>query len=91
MPTYPKYHPPIDWPYAVQPQGRVYRVLPSPAQRIGKKEARLWGATVQSVPYAYEDPYLTSVQDTQYTVDSSMMHRYPYIRQGEDHQSANVV
>ena len=42
MPTYPKYHPPIDWPYAVQPQGRVYRVLPSPAQRIGKKEARLW-------------------------------------------------
>jgi hypothetical protein len=83
MPIYPKYHPPIDWPYAVAPAGREYRVLPSPAQRIGKKEARLWGATVQSVPYAYEDPYLTSVQDTQYTVDSSMMHRYPYLREGE--------
>lgn len=83
MPVYPKYHPPIDWPYAVAPKGRVYKVMPSPAQRIGKKEARLWGATVESVPYAYEDPYLTSVQDTQYTVDSSMMHKYPYLREGE--------
>ena len=83
MPIYPKYHPPIDWPYAVAPTGREYRVMPSPAQRIGKKEARLWGATVQNVPYAYEDPYLTSIQDTQYTVDSSMMHRYPYLREGE--------
>ena len=83
MPIYPKYHPPIDWPYAVAPAGREYRVMPSPAQRIGKKEARLWGATVQNVPYAYEDPYLTSIQDTQYTVDSSMMHRYPYLREGE--------
>jgi len=81
---YPKYHPPIDLPYAVKPRGRTWDVLPSPHQRLGKKERRLWGATVSNVPYAYEDPYLTSVQDIQYTVDTSQMHRYPYIRDGED-------
>lgn len=81
---YPKYHPPIDLPYAEVPQGRTWDVYPSPHQRLGKKEKRLWGAQVSSVPYAYEDPYLTSVQDTQYTVDTSQMHRYPYIRPGED-------
>lgn len=81
---YPKYHPPIDLPYAEVPQGRTWDVYPSPHQRIGKKERRLWGATVSQVPYAYEDPYLTSVQDTQYTVDTSQMHRYPYVRPGED-------
>ena len=81
---YPKYHPPIDLPYAEVPQGRNWDVYPSPHQRLGKKERRLWGATVSQVPYAYEDPYLTSVQDIQYTVDTSKMHRYPYVRPGED-------
>jgi len=81
---YPKYHPPIDLPYAEVPQGRSWDVYPSPHQRLGKKERRLWGATVSQVPYAYEDPYLTSVQDIQYTVDTSKMHRYPYVRPGED-------
>jgi hypothetical protein len=81
---YPKYHPPIDLPYAEVPQGRSWDVYPSPHQRIGKKERRLWGATVSQVPYAYEDPYLTDVQDIQYTVNTSKMHRYPYVRPGED-------
>ena len=81
---YPKYHPPVDLPYAEVPIGKTWDVYPSPHQRIGKKERRLWGARVAQVPYAYEDPYLTSVQDTQYTVDTSQMHRYPYVRPGED-------
>jgi hypothetical protein len=84
MPIYPKYHPPYDDPFAEIPKAHNYKVSASPHQRLGKKERRLWGATIRNVPYAYEDPYLTAVDDTQYTVDTSHMHRYPYVREGED-------
>lgn len=70
-------------PYAVVPETRAISVFPDPRQRIGKKEQRLWGATLSQVPYAYEDPYLRSAQDIQYMVDTSHMHRYPYLRPWE--------
>lgn len=42
------------------------------------------GATFDPVPFAYEDPYLRSAENVIYQADTSHMHRYPYIRDGED-------
>ena len=82
--VYPKYHPPIDWPYAEVPNTHAYRVAPAPGQRLRNKDRLMAGATFQPVPFAYEDPYLVSAQNIVYQADTSHMHRYPYIRPGED-------